>query len=229
LSQELLKELSEAVEEFNQDPQIGAVVITGNGKAFAAGADIKGMLNLKFHEVFARMVPAGHGIVECKKPTIAAVNGYALGGGCEIAMMCDIIYASDLAKFGQPEILIGAIPGAGGTQRLIRAVGKSRAMEICLTGNQVTAVGAERMGLISKVFPPDQLLPEAVKLAEKISAQSKILVSMCKEAVNNAYEMSLKEGLEFERRLNHLTFATKDQLEGKTAFVEKRSPKFQDE
>jgi len=225
----LMKDLSDAVNEFEKDPEIGTLIITGQGKAFAAGADIKEMQGLEFHKVYrGSFLSHWMRVSECTKPVIAAVNGYALGGGCELAMMCDIIYASETAKFGQPEILIGTIPGAGGTQRLIRTVGKSKAMEICLTGNQFTAAEAERMGLVSKILPPDQLLPETLKLAEKISSLSKMNVQMCKEAINKAYELTLKEGLHFERRLFHATFATQDRIEGMSAFVEKRAPKFQD-
>jgi enoyl-CoA hydratase len=226
----LMRDLSEAVDEFEKDPQIGTLVITGGGdKAFAAGADIKEMQNLTFAGVYSgSFLSHWLRVAQCKKPVIAAVNGYALGGGCELAMMCDIAYASEKAKFGQPEILIGTIPGAGGTQRIVRIAGKSKAMEICLTGNQFSAQEAEQMGIVSKVFPHDKLLPETIKTAEKIASNSKIIVAMAKEAVNRAYETTLQEGLQTERRLFHSTFATEDRKEGMSAFVEKRPPKFQD-
>jgi len=187
------------------------------------------MQQLEFHQVFKGGFLANWTrVTQCKKPVIAAVNGYALGGGCELAMMCDIIYASEGSKFGQPEILLGTIPGAGGTQRLIRSVGKSKAMEICLTGDQFTAAEAEKMGLVSKVFPADQLIPEALKLGEKLAGLSKMTVAICKEAVNRSYELTLTEGLNYERRLFHATFSTLDRKEGMSAFVEKIPPKFQD-
>jgi len=187
------------------------------------------MQNKKFDEVFSgSFLSHWLRVSTCSKPVIAAVNGYALGGGCELAMMCDIMYASENARFGQPEILIGTIPGAGGTQRIIRTAGKSRAMEICLTGNQFSAQEAEKMGLVSKVFPADQLIPEALKTAEKIGSNSKLIVQMAKEAVNRAYETTLQEGLQCERRLFHTTFATEDRKEGMSAFVEKRPPSFND-
>jgi len=225
----LMSDLSSAIDEYEKDKDIGAVIITGNGKAFAAGADIKEMQGLEFAQVFSGNF-LGHWsrVASCKKPVIAAVNGYALGGGCELAMMCDIIYASELAKFGQPEILLGTIPGAGGTQRLIRSVGKSKAMEICLTGNQFSAADAEKMGLVSKVVAADALIPETLKIAEKIASLSKMSVAMCKEAINKALELNLQEGIHFERRMFHSTFATKDRLEGMSAFVEKRPANFQD-
>ena len=167
-------------------------------------------------------------ITETRKPIIAAVSGFALGGGCELAMMCDIIYASDTATFGQPEIKLGTIPGAGGTQRLTRAVGKSKAMEWCLTGNYFSAVEAERSGLISKVVPKDELIPSVMKLAEQIASNSQPIVTLCKEAVNQSFESTLKEGTHFERRLFQSTFATNDQKEGMKAFIEKRAAKFTD-
>jgi len=226
----LMRDLGDAVEEFENDKEIAALILTGNGRAFAAGADIKEMQNKTFAQVYAgSFLTHWSRVTQCRKPIIAAVNGYALGGGCELAMMCDIIYAADTAKFGQPEILIGTIPGAGGTQRIVRVAGKSKAMEIVLTGNQITAVEAERMGLVSKVVPADQLISETLKVAEKIGSNSKITVAMAKEAVNKAYEMTLQEGLHFERRVFHATFATKDRVEGMSAFVEKRPPNFKDE
>ncbi|XP_058129081.1 probable enoyl-CoA hydratase, mitochondrial [Anopheles ziemanni] len=226
----LVAEISDALDRYEADDSIGAIVITGSEKAFAAGADIKEMqpntyakcINTDFLANWTRVAKA-------QKPIIAAVNGYALGGGCELAMMCDIIYAGEKARFGQPEIALGTIPGAGGTQRTTRAMGKSKAMEMCLTGNMITAEEAERSGLVSKVFPADKLVDEAVKLGEKISTFSPLIVRLCKEAVNTSYEMSLNEGLRFERRHFHATFSTKDRMEGMTAFVEKRAPKFSNE
>lgn len=223
----LIREVSDAVEKFENDDNVGALVITGSEKAFAAGADIKEMQ----HNTYAKNIRGNflshwNRVASCRKPVIAAVNGYALGGGCELAMMCDIIYAGDKAKFGQPEIALGTIPGAGGTQRLPRYIGKSKAMEITLTGVPITAQEAEKAGLVSKVFPPDQLVTEAVKLGEKISSHSQLIVALCKESVNTAYETSLQEGLHFEKRTFHATFATDDRKEGMTAFVEKRAPNF---
>ncbi|XP_065579153.1 enoyl-CoA hydratase, mitochondrial-like isoform X3 [Artemia franciscana] len=205
----LMKEVSNALDSMENDSGIGAIVITGSERAFAAGADIKEMKDRRFEECYSgNFLNHWNRVSSCKKPVIAAVNGYALGGGCELAMMCDIIYAGDKAKFGQPEINLGTIPGAGGTQRLIRSVGKSKAMEMCLTGNQITSEEAEKFGLVSKVFPAAELVDEAIKSAEKIASHSQLIVAMCKEAVNNAYEMSLTEGLHFEKRLFHTTFAT---------------------
>nr|XP_018908633.1 PREDICTED: probable enoyl-CoA hydratase, mitochondrial [Bemisia tabaci] len=221
----LVTELSQAVSAFDADQTIGAIVITGNEKAFAAGADIKEMLNTTYSSnVKGGLLEHWNKVSECRKPVIAAVNGYALGGGCELAMMCDIIYAGEKAKFGQPEIAIGTIPGAGGTQRIARSCGKSKAMEICLTGNQFTAQEAEKMGLVSKIFPPDQLLNETIKLGEKIASHSPIIVALCKESVNTAYETTLKQGLVFEKRTFYATFATEDRKEGMQAFVDKRAP-----
>nr|QBH73217.1 putative cyclohex-1-ene-1-carboxyl-CoA hydratase [Thermobia domestica] len=225
----LMNEVGNAIEQFDKDPNIGAIIITGNEKAFAAGADIKAMQNMTFNEIIKENFLNRWSVVSgCRKPLIAAVNGYALGGGCELAMMCDIIYAGEKAKFGQPEINIGTIPGAGGTQRLIRNVGKSRAMEICLSGEPITAQEALQAGLVSRVFPPEKVVDEAVRLAEKISSHSKVIVALCKESVNKAYEMTLQEGLHFEKRIFCSTFATNDRKEGMTAFIEKRPPKFTD-
>lgn len=226
----LMTEVAQALNTLEKDKTVGAVVITGSEKAFAAGADIKEMQNNTYAQcILGNFLNDWTRVAQTQKPVIAAVNGYALGGGCELAMMCDIIYAGDKAKFGQPEIAIGTIPGAGGTQRLTRVVGKSKAMEICLTGNMINAQEAEKMGLVSKVFPADQLVAETVKLAEKISSHSPLIVQLCKEAVNTAYETSLNEGLKFERRHFHATFSTKDRKEGMTAFVEKRAPNFTSE
>jgi len=223
LCKQLMTELATSLENFDQDKSIGAIVITGNEKAFAAGADIKEMIPNEFAQVFGGgFLENWSQVAKCRKPVIAAVNGYALGGGCELAMMCDIIYAGDKAQFGQPEILIGTIPGAGGTQRLTRVVGKSLAMELCLTGDRISAEEALRRGLVSKIFPQDQLVSEAVKLGEKIAGNSPLIVGMAKEAVNRAYETTLQEGLLYERRFFHTTFATRDRKEGMTAFAEKR-------
>ncbi|XP_071443361.1 enoyl-CoA hydratase, mitochondrial [Hetaerina americana] len=225
----LMREVNDALSNFESDSTIGAVVLTGSEKAFAAGADIKEMKNHTYSLTITQNFLAHWSAVsQCRKPVIAAVNGYALGGGCELAMMCDIIYAGDKAKFGQPEITIGTIPGAGGTQRLTRVVGKSKAMEMCLTGTPISSQEAEKLGLVSKVVPADQLLTEAVKLAEKIASQSKLTTVMCKEAVNAAYETTLSQGLLFEKRMFHGTFATADQKEGMAAFAEKRPPNFGD-
>ncbi|TKR82490.1 hypothetical protein L596_016210 [Steinernema carpocapsae] len=230
LCNQLMSELSTSLNELDSDKSIGAIVITGSERAFAAGADIKEMVGRDFSSTFAnRFLEDWTDVVKVRKPVIAAVNGFALGGGCELAMMCDIIYAGEKAFFGQPEINIGTIPGAGGTQRLTRVVGKSLAMEMCLTGNRISAKEALESGLVSKLYPAGDLVKEAVKLGEKISAQSPLIVQMAKEAVNSAYEMTLKDGLQFERRFFHTTFATKDRKEGMTAFAEKRAPKWTSE
>ncbi|EGZ20232.1 hypothetical protein PHYSODRAFT_285389 [Phytophthora sojae] len=227
----LIEELNGAAHAFDADPSIGAIVITGSGsKAFAAGADIKEMATKTFVDAYKSNMFANWGdITKVSKPVIAAVNGYALGGGCELAMLCDLIIAGDSAKFGQPEITLGTIPGCGGTQRLIRAVGKSKAMEMILTGNMIDAQQAERDGLVARVVPADQLLDEALKTANKIASFSQPVVKMAKEAVNAAYEQSLQEGLKYESRLFWSSFATKDQKEGMAAFVEKRKADFKDE
>ncbi|XP_065368023.1 probable enoyl-CoA hydratase, mitochondrial [Calliphora vicina] len=223
----LMAEINITLDKYEKDDSVAAIIITGSEKAFAAGADIKEM---QFN-TYGKLIMGSHfndwtSVAKCQKPLIAAVNGYALGGGCELAMMCDIIYAGDKAKFGQPEIALGTIPGAGGTQRLTRVVGKSKAMEMCLTGNMINAVEAEKMGLVSKVVADDQLMTEAIKLGEKIATHSQLVVQLCKEAVNTAYETTLQEGLKFEKRTFHATFATADRKEGMTAFVEKRAAKF---
>ena len=228
LCDSLVAELGAALDEFESDSGIGAIVITGSEKAFAAGADIKEMKDRTFVDVYqSDFITRGwERIAQCRKPVIAAVAGYALGGGCEMAMMCDIILAADNAKFGQPEITLGILPGAGGTQRLTRLIGKSKAMEMCLSGRMMDAAEAERSGLVARVVPVSQLLDEAVKLAERISGMSAPIVMMVKESVNRAYETTLAEGIRFERRLFHAAFATEDQKEGMAAFVEKRQPVF---
>nr|XP_049699632.1 enoyl-CoA hydratase, mitochondrial isoform X2 [Helicoverpa armigera]XP_049699633.1 enoyl-CoA hydratase, mitochondrial isoform X3 [Helicoverpa armigera]XP_049699634.1 enoyl-CoA hydratase, mitochondrial isoform X4 [Helicoverpa armigera] len=227
----LFVEVGQAVKDFETDDKIAAIVITGNEKAFAAGADIKEMQNNTFSGNTKKgfLQDIEDYISNCGKPVIAAVNGFALGGGCELAMLCDIIYAGEKAKFGQPEINLGTIPGIGGTQRLPRYVGKSKAMEIVLTGNFIDAHEAERMGLVSRVFPVDKLLEETIKLAERIGTHSPLIVKMAKAAVNQAYETTLKSGLQFEKAYFYGTFATEDRKEGMTAFVEKRPPNFKNE
>ncbi|XP_018572039.1 enoyl-CoA hydratase, mitochondrial [Anoplophora glabripennis] len=226
----LMEEVANAFDVLEADSSVAAIIITGSEKAFAAGADIKEMGNNTYSRCVAgNFLGHWNRVAAAYKPVIAAVNGYALGGGCELAMMCDIIYAGEKAKFGQPEILIGTIPGAGGTQRLTRAVGKSKAMEIVLTGSQVSAQEAEKMGLVSKVFPVDKLLDEAIKLGEKIGSNSQLTTAIAKECVNTAFETTLEQGLHFEKRMFHGTFATKDQKEGMAAFAEKRPPKFVNE
>jgi len=224
----LVEELGQALDVFEADDGIGAIVVTGGEKAFAAGADIKEMQAQGYTDVYLRdfITKGWERITTCRKPTIAAVAGFALGGGCELAMMCDFILAADNAKFGQPEIKLGTIPGAGGTQRLTRFVGKSKAMEMVLTGRMMDAAEAERAGLVSRVLPLAELLPEAVRTAEAIARLSRPAVYMAKEAVNRAYETTLAEGIRFERRLFHSTFALADQKEGMRAFIEKRAPDF---
>ncbi|XP_069685031.1 enoyl-CoA hydratase, mitochondrial-like [Periplaneta americana] len=225
LSGGLLNEVDDAIEKFDKDESIGAVVITGSEKVFAAGADLKQMQGRTFTEVEKENVYFG-AIYNCKKPIIAAVNGLAFGGGCELAMACDIIYAGEKAQFGQPEVIVGTIPGAGGTQRLPRFIGMSKAMEMILTGIPITAQEAEKAGLVSKVFPPDQLVAEAVKLGEKISSNSQIIVALCKKSVKAAFETTLQHGLQFEKSTFNTTFTTHDRKEGMTAFIEKRAPNF---
>jgi enoyl-CoA hydratase len=228
LSGPLVRELGQALTTFEGDDAIGAVVITGSEKAFAAGADIKEMKDLSYMDAYLRdfITDGWERITTCRKPVIAAVAGYALGGGCEVAMMCDFILAADTAKFGQPEITLGTIPGAGGTQRLTRFVGKSKAMEMCLTGRMMDAAEAERAGLASRVVAAADLVEEAIKTAARIADMSRPAVMLAKEAVNRAYETTLAEGVRFERRLFHSTFATEDQKEGMSAFVGKRQPQF---
>jgi enoyl-CoA hydratase/carnithine racemase len=224
----LLKDLIHAARAFDRDDNIGAIVITGSEKAFAAGADIKEMSKRNYIECYTQnLFESWTDITKITKPTIAAVSGFALGGGCELAMMCDIMIASESAKFGQPEITLGVIPGCGGTQRLIRAVGKAKAMEMCLTGNMIDAHQAERDGLVCKVVPNDKLLETALKMANKIASFSRPAVAMAKETVNSAYDLNLAEGLRFERRIFHSMFSTLDQKEGMGAFVEKRPANWQ--
>lgn len=225
----LINDMNDALDQFELDKDVGCVVITGSEKAFAAGADIKEMQNKTFVDcVSGGFLGHWSRVAGNKKPIIAAVNGFALGGGCELAMMCDIIYAGDNAQFGQPEILLGTIPGAGGTQRLPRVVGKSLAMEMVLTGNRINADTALRSGLVSKVTSKDTVVEEAIKTAEKISKHSKLIVAAAKEAINTSYETTLAEGNHFEKKIFYTTFATQDRKEGMTAFVEKRAAKFED-
>ncbi len=224
----LIEELGAALDDMEADDAIGCIVLTGSEKAFAAGADIKEMQAKSYMDMYLSdfITKGWERVTDCRKPIIAAVAGYALGGGCEMAMMCDFILAADTARFGQPEITIGTIPGSGGTQRLTRFVGKSKAMEMCLTGRMMDADEAERSGLVSRVVPADGLVEEAVKTAAKIASMSLPAAMLAKEAVNRAYETTLAEGVRFERRLFHSTFATEDQKEGMAAFSEKRRPAF---
>lgn len=228
LSPDLTAELSSLLDKLETDDNVTVVVVTGNEKAFAAGADIKAMKDWSYMDVYKSdfITATWERLSTFRKPSIAAVAGYALGGGCELAMMCDFIIAADNAKFGQPEINLGTIPGAGGTQRLTRFIGKSKAMDMCLTGRMMDAAEAERSGLVSRVVPAAELLDEAMKAAEQISKLSTPITMMAKEAVNRAYETTLAEGIRFERRLFHSTFATNDQKEGMAAFSEKRKPDF---
>ena len=230
LSPDLTKELSQALAQIEDDQSISAVVLTGSEKAFAAGADIKAMKDWSYMDVYKAdfITATWEAIASFRKPTIAAVAGYALGGGCELAMMCDFIIAADNAKFGQPEINLGTIPGAGGTQRLTRFVGKSKAMEMVLTGRMMDAEEAERSGLVSRIVPLAELMNEALKAANKMAELSLPILMMAKDAVNRSYEVSLSEGVHFERRLFHSTFGTEDQKEGMNAFAEKRKPVFKD-
>jgi enoyl-CoA hydratase len=226
LSFGVFREIATAVDDLEADERIGCIVLTGNEKAFAAGADIKEMQPKGFIEMFSNDFIAirGDRIATCRKPTIAAVSGYALGGGCELAMMCDIIVASDTAKFGQPEITLGTIPGIGGTQRLTRAVGKSKAMDLCLTGRMMDAAEAERSGLVARIVPADKLMNEVMAMAEKIAGMSLPAAEMAKRAINRAFETPLSEGLQVERDLFRSTFALDDRSEGMAAFIEKRRP-----
>ncbi|MDH7796902.1 MULTISPECIES: enoyl-CoA hydratase [unclassified Beijerinckia] len=227
LNRQIMLDVTDAVASFEVDDSIGAMVITGSAKAFAAGADIKEMQVLGFMDMFKTDKFGPWDIlVRARKPVIAAVAGFALGGGCELAMMCDFILAADTAKFGQPEIKLGVIPGMGGTQRFTRAVGKAKAMEMCLTGRMMDAAEAERAGLVARVVPADKLLDDAIATAQTIASMSMPVAMMVKECVNVAQDMSLSDGLRFEKRTFHATFSLADQKEGMTAFVEKRKPNF---
>ncbi|MDA7970920.1 MAG: enoyl-CoA hydratase [Gammaproteobacteria bacterium] len=226
LSSEMMREIGEALAAFEHDDAVGAMLITGSDKSFAAGADIAEMREKDYLQAYKENFITDHWeeAAKCRKPLIAAVGGYALGGGCELAMMCDFIIAADTAKFGQPEINLGVIPGAGGTQRLIRAVGKAKAMDLCLSGRMMGAEEAERAGLVARVVAADKLLDEALKTAEQIAGKSLPALMMCKESVNRSQESGLSEGLLFERRQFHALFASEDQKEGMRAFLEKRKP-----
>ena len=228
LNDQVMDEIGRALDGFEADPDIGAMVITGSEKAFAAGADIGAMANFSYMDAYKGdyITRNWERVKSCRKPVIAAVAGFALGGGCELAMMCDFIIAADSARFGQPEIKLGVLPGAGGTQRLPRAVGKAKAMELCLTARLMDASEAERAGLVARVVPADKLLEEALASATVIAGYSLPVVMMIKESVNRAFESSLNEGLLFERRAFHSAFALNDQKEGMAAFVEKRKPSF---
>src|SRR3954464_6524419 len=226
LSFGVFKEIKLAIDDLEADAAIGCIVLTGSEKAFAAGADIKEMQPKSFIDMFSSDFTSigGDRVATCTKPTIAAVSGYALGGGCELAMMCDIIICADTAKFGQPEITLGTIPGIGGTQRLTRAIGKSKAMDLCLTGRMMEGGEAERPGLVSRVVPADKLMEEALSAAEKIASMSRPAAAMAKEAINRAFETPLSEGMNVERNLFHSTFALEARWEGMAAFIEKRKP-----
>ncbi|MFJ4320758.1 enoyl-CoA hydratase [Streptomyces lavendulae] len=227
LNLRVMTEVVAAVEELDRDPDVGCIVLTGSAKAFAAGADIKEMRPRSYMDMYlADWFTAWDRLGEVRTPTLAAVSGYALGGGCELAMLCDILLAADTAKFGQPEIRLGVIPGIGGSQRLTRAVGKAKAMELCLTGRTMGAEEAERAGLVSRIVPAAELLDEALAVATTVAEMYKPVAMMAKEAVNRAFETTLAEGVRFERRLFHAVFATADQKEGMSAFVDKRPPHF---
>jgi enoyl-CoA hydratase len=227
LNSQVMAEVTTAAAELDADAGVGAIIVTGNEKAFAAGADIKEMADLSFADVFAAdFFEPWSKFAAVRTPTIAAVAGYALGGGCELAMMCDLLIAADTAKFGQPEIKLGVLPGMGGSQRLTRAIGKAKAMDLILTGRTIDAEEADRSGLVSRVVPADKLLDEAKAVAATIAGMSLSASRMAKEAVNRAFESTLAEGLLYERRLFHSAFATEDQTEGMAAFTEKRPPRF---
>src|SRR5215467_7323732 len=225
LNKALIAELTQAIETFDADDKIGCMLITGSDKAFAAGADIKEMADKPFIDAYlGDFVSNWNAAARARKPIVAAVAGFALGGGCELAMQCDIVIAADTAKFGQPEIKLGVIPGIGGTQRLARAVGKTKAMDLILTGRIMDAAEAERSGLVSRIVPADKLMEETLAIAEKVAAMSRPAAAMAKEAVNRAFETPLSEGLNVERNLFHSTFALEDRSEGMAAFIEKRKP-----
>jgi enoyl-CoA hydratase len=228
LNAALIAELGRALDDFEADPGVAAIVLTGNEKAFAAGADIKEMAGKTYMQAYGEdfITRGWERVAQCRKPVIAAVAGFALGGGCEVAMRCDIVIAAENARFGQPEINLGTMPGAGGTQRLPRFIGKAKAMDLCLTGRMMDAAEAERAGLVSRIVPADKLLAEAIAVAERIAELSVPIAMMVKESVNRAFETTLAEGVRFERRLFHSTFATEDQKEGMAAFIDKRKPAF---
>ncbi len=227
-NKQLMDEVTDAVRKFEADDAIGCLVITGSEKAFAAGADIKEMAGKTYMDVFKEdfITANWEEASRARKPVIAAVGGYALGGGCELALMCDFIIAADNAKFGQPEISIGAMPGAGGTQRLARFIGKSKAMEMCLTGRMMDAEEAERCGMVSRIVPKGELREEAIRVAKQIAGFSRPIAMLIKESVDRAFETTLSEGVRFERRVFHSVFSTEDQKEGMAAFIEKRKPSF---
>lgn len=227
-SWQLMDEVTAALKDFEADDKVGCIVITGSEKAFAAGADIKELQSKDYAQAYTEnlITTNWEEATRCRKPVIAAVAGYALGGGCELAMMCDFILAAENAKFGQPEITIGTLPGAGGTQRLTRFIGKSKSMEMCLTGRMMDVEEAERAGLVSRIVPTAELKSEALKVAQQIADFSRPVAMLTKEAVNRAYETTLSEGVRFERRVFHSTFAFADQKEGMAAFAEKRKPSF---
>lgn len=228
LNAQLITELGLALDVFEDDTSIGAIVLTGSDKAFAAGADVKEMANKTFMDAYLEdFITSGwERITYCRKPVIAAVAGFALGGGCELVMMCDMVFAADNAKFGQPEVNLGVIPGAGGTQRLTRAVGKAKAMDMCLTGRMMSAEEAERSGLVSRIIPVESLVAVTLEAAGKIASLSRPVTYMVKEAIDAVFETTLAQGVKFERRLFHSAFALHDQKEGMAAFIEKRPPKF---
>ena len=231
LNDQLMDELSLVVDEYEKNNDLKCLILTGSEKAFAAGADIKQMQPKSYMDVYKEdfITRNWERISRCRKPTIAAVSGYALGGGCELAMMCDFMVASENAKFGQPEINLGVSPGAGGTQRLTRFIGKSKSMDMCLTGRMMDAAEAESIGLVSRVLSSENFIDEVTKIASEVAKKSLVATMMTKEMVNRAYETTLSEGVRFERRLFHSMFATKDKAEGMAAFVEKRKPNFKDE
>ncbi|TMU83162.1 enoyl-CoA hydratase [Pseudomonas fluorescens] len=228
LNAQLVSEVNQALDALEADANIGCIVLTGSKKAFAAGADIKEMAELTYPQIYMDdLFSDSDRVANRRKPIIAAVNGFALGGGCELALMCDFILAGDNARFGQPEINLGVLPGMGGTQRLTRAVGKAKAMEMCLSGRLIDAVEAERCGIVARIVPSDELLDEALKVAAVIASKSLPIAMMVKESVNRAFEVNLTEGVRFERRVFHAAFATQDQKEGMAAFIAKREAAFQ--